>query len=287
MRESLPRYLEQCDNWGRWGPSDDIGTLNFISRDQVRKAATLVREGLSISLARPLAETATTYDLPNIPVSVGGNTLSTKIHGRSITHLDSLSHLAVDGAIFNGHQGLPGQIQYGDVERASHGIIGRGVLLDIPGLFGSEPLEPGTAVTVADLAAAETASRVEIGTGDMLFVRTGWYETLTSDNPPENREVYPGLHFECLPWLHKKEIATLGGDGTNDAFVVPHFDLDQSPLIHRVGIQRMGLWLIDNVNLEDLRAMCVRLDRCEFLCVVAPLRIPFGTGSPVNPIAIF
>jgi kynurenine formamidase len=49
----------------------------------------------------------------------------------------------------------------------------------------------------------------------------------------------------------------------------------------------MGLHLLDYLHLEDLRDACERTGRWAFLFVAAPLRIAGGTGSPLNPVAIF
>jgi kynurenine formamidase len=57
--------------------------------------------------------------------------------------------------------------------------------------------------------------------------------------------------------------------------------------VHVIGIVAMGLWLIDNCDLEALAAACARLGRHEFLFLLSPLRIVGGTGSPANPLAIF
>lgn len=57
--------------------------------------------------------------------------------------------------------------------------------------------------------------------------------------------------------------------------------------IHVLAVNAMGLHLMDYLQLEALTAACAAADRWEFLVVVAPLRITGGTGSPVNPIAIF
>jgi kynurenine formamidase len=49
----------------------------------------------------------------------------------------------------------------------------------------------------------------------------------------------------------------------------------------------MGMWIIDNANLEELSETCKEKNRWEFMINIGPLRIVGGTGSPVNPIAIF
>ena len=57
--------------------------------------------------------------------------------------------------------------------------------------------------------------------------------------------------------------------------------------IHQIGIPTMGLWILDNANLEELAQACQERSRWEFMLSIGPLRISNGTGSPVNPLAIF
>jgi kynurenine formamidase len=44
------RVAEEVRNWGRWGDDDELGTLNFITRDKVAEAAATVRQGKVIPL---------------------------------------------------------------------------------------------------------------------------------------------------------------------------------------------------------------------------------------------
>jgi hypothetical protein len=48
----------------------------------------------------------------------------------------------------------------------------------------------------------------------------------------------------------------------------------------------MGLHLLDYLQFDDVLPVCEAAGRWSFLCVIAPLRLPGGTGSPVNPIAV-
>ena len=89
---------------------------------------------------------------------------------------------------------------------------------------------------------------------------------------------------ECLPWLHDREVAVYSGDCI-ERIPLPYTSLT-GPL-HQIGLASMGLALLYNVELEELTATCRELERYEFLVVYAPLRIPGGTGSPVNPVCIF
>jgi kynurenine formamidase len=87
-----------------------------------------------------------------------------------------------------------------------------------------------------------------------------------------------------MAWFHERSIALLGSDTTND--VEPLVESELSIPVHVIGLRAMGLWLLDNGNLEVLSAQCARLGRYEFMFVVAPLRLAGATGSPVNPVAV-
>ena len=172
------------------------------------------------------------------------------------------------------------------MEAVRDGIVGRGVLLDIPRLRGKSWLEPDEAVFPEDLEAAGQACGVEVGTGDILLCRFGMIARRDALGP--SKEVFahrPGLHAACAPWLHRRQVAALGSDTAQDLFPSGYPSL-RAPL-HQVGIVAMGLSLIDNCDLEALAATCERLGRWEFMLTLGPLRIENGTGSPVNPLAIF
>jgi hypothetical protein len=77
----------------------------------------------------------------------------------------------------------------------------------------------------------------------------------------------------------------LGSDTHNDVSPLPYPRLGNA--LHVVALVAMGLWLIDNANLEELARACAERGRWEFLLTIAPLRLQHTTGSPVNPIAVF
>ena len=77
----------------------------------------------------------------------------------------------------------------------------------------------------------------------------------------------------------------LGSDGNSDTAPSPVEGVDFP--IHALTLNAMGVHLLDYLELDDLAAACERSGRWEFLFAAAPLRIAGGTGSPLNPIAIF
>ena len=158
------------------------------------------------------------------------------------------------------------------------------VLVDVPMLRDVEWIEPGDGVTVADIEAAEERCGFKVEPGDVLLMRTGQYKKILRDGPlpPTSSS---GPLPEILPFLHERGVAVSGSDTGNDVQPTgyPRFE---NP-VHQVGIVALGLWILDNTNLEELSAACRQRNRWEFLINILPLRIPNGTGSPCNPVAVF
>jgi kynurenine formamidase len=297
----LDRLFESCKNWGRWGTDDERGALNHLTAAHRAGAARLVTDGLAVSLARNLAvEPSPTVPHPaehhmlaagdardhqGIPGYEGtGDYVGTAVHGLGITHVDALCHMFVRGEMYNGR---PPSDVMSDGARTNtlmslaDGVVGRGVLLDIPRVRGVSALDAGDQIMLADLAAAEADHGVQVATGDVLLVATG--RGPHADGA--DFAGFAGMHPECLPWLREREVAVLGSDGISDA--VPGLGIPNWPFpIHQVGIVAIGLHLIDNMALTGLAAECAARARWEFLFMFSPLRIVGGTGCPVNPIAV-
>jgi kynurenine formamidase len=137
-----------------------------------------------------------------------------------------------------------------------------------------------------DLDAAEKAQGVRVEEGDILLVRTGYYgRRLARGAVNPSASGSPALHVACCPWLRERGVAMVGTDTHNDVAPLPYPALGNA--FHVVCLVAMGLWLIDNGNLEDLARACAERRRWQFLLTVAPLRLEHVTGSPVNPIALF
>jgi len=300
--DELDALFESLKNWERWGRDDQRGTLNHLTDGRRAAAALLVRTGESISLAHDLA----TEPLPEHPHPVqhhmlasgdardsngiagyeaARDHLSLDVHGLWTTHVDALSHMFVRGEMYGGRPASEvrsdGAVS-NTVLSMADGVIGRGVLLDVPRALGVDHLEPGQVVTVADLERAEAAQGVTVGAGDILIVAWG---REAHRRATRGFTGFSGLHAECLPWLQEREIAVLGSDGISDP--MPFVGTPDWPFpVHQIGIVAMGLPLIDNVRVAELGARLAELGRGDFLFTMAPLRIPKGTGCPVNPVAV-
>ena len=296
-------YMTSLSNWGRWGPDDELGTLNLITPGKRAQAGRLVQEGISVTCSR-LIVPETAPDVTTIPPlhymirtgesapSTGGGGSSDFIglsfHGYTITHLDSLCHQFWDGKMFNGKPASLVDAEHkaraGAIDNVQNGVVTRGVLLDIAGLKGKDWLEAGEGVFPEDLEAAEAAQGVQVEEGDALLTRFGWYKRRQQLGPPASVD-RPGLHAATLPWLHQRGVSVIAADASEDMSPSGYTELGLP--IHRVGIVAMGLWLIDAANFEELVQVCRRLNRWEFMFVLAPLRFHNATGSPLNPLAIF
>jgi len=166
------------------------------------------------------------------------------------------------------------------------GVVSRGVLLDVAGAKGVSWMGSGEGVMPEDLEAAEKAQGVRVESGDILLVRTGYYARRLAEGPVNPMVAgTPALHVACCPWLRERGVAMIGTDTHNDIAPLPYPNLGNS--FHVVSLVAMGLWLIDNMNLEEVARASADRKRWEFLLTIAPLRLQNVTGSPVNPIALF
>jgi kynurenine formamidase len=302
-QQEINGLFDRISNWGRWGKEDQRGALNYITDAKRAAAARLVTTGEAISLALPLA-TAPAPDNPTpvthvmtqsghdahlmpSPPPFTADYLAIHPHGYANTHLDALSHMIWEGKLYNGFAatevGSTGARKLG-IEAARNGVIGRGVLLDIPKLRGVPWLEPDVRIYPDELDAPERDHRLSVGEGDILLVRTGRSKRRKAKGGWSPEEGLAGLDGACLPWLHDRKIAVLGSDGVSDAMP---FGYEAWVSIHVCGIVMMGVHLIDNMDLDALAERAQALGRYEFQFVMAPLILMRGTASPVNPIAVF
>jgi kynurenine formamidase len=295
-KRDIDQFHQSLSNWGRWGEKDQLGTLNLITSEKRVASARLVGSGRSVSCARSLP-TQPAADNPQPVVHLmtatategwGGDYFALAPHGFSTSHIDALCHIFNEGKLYNGYSiervTAHGALDLG-IHHLRHGVVSRGVLLDIPRVRGVEFLEPGEPIFTGDLERAEKEGTVRVESGDVVLLRTGRWLARRARGPQPAGEGLAGLDASCLPWLHQRGVAALGCDGVSD--VLPSRIQEVSLPIHSVAIVAMGLHLIDNLQLDDLAQACREERRIEFHLTIAPLIVHQGTASPVNPIALF
>ncbi len=293
--DELNAMFERCNNAGRWGADDELGTLNYITAEKRVAAAQLVKTGEVVSAGRDLSTAQSKVDprpLQQIVMYNGGGAgisdyFSIAPHGMTITHLDALCHFSVDDKLYNNRKRSENVTaagsKWGSVYAIRQGIFTRGVLLDVAEARGVKWYESDEYVTVADLEAAEKRQNVKVQSGDVMFVRTGMERM---EKEVGLQDVYPraGLHAECVEWMHQREVAVYGGDCIEK---LPYPSDHLTSPMHMIGLVAMGMPILDWPGLVELTETCKRLDRWDFLISTAPWRVPGGTSSPLNPLCTF
>lgn len=292
-------WFAQLSNWGRWGPDDELGTLNLITPEVRKRAVQTVTEGISISCARDVvtgvhgleSEVTATAAMAGSRLGFAVEKITTLTpHGHLMTHLDALSHIFWDGQMYNGRSAdvlAAGGTNALPIEVTKQGVVTRGILLDVAAAKELEWIEPEHGVFPKDLELAETRQGVRVEPGDAVLLRTGFNRYLRNagmdGSDPGMHQ--PGWHAACLPWLRERDVSVIGCDSAND--VMPSGYPGLILPVHTVGIVAMGLWLIDNCDLEGIAAMADSLSRWEFQLSICPLPLAGLTSSPLNPIALF
>lgn len=300
--EEFATYPDRFSNWGHWGDDDRLGTLNLITPEVRAHAAGLVRDGRTVSLALPL-NGAPRSNLPpgfhqtmRVSEWSSGDQLDINFHGWSITHLDALCHIfsGPGGQLYNGRPASDVTAEgarSGDVAAYAGGIVTRAVLYDVPRFRGTPHVTLETPVHGWELADIAAAEGVRPAAGDAVVIRSGApaFYRATPDFGAGDIDRMPGVHASALEFLHETDASLLVWD-LLDAAGQGYPGVDARGLsipLHQITIPYMGMPLLDNADLDALAATCEELGRWEFMLVVAPLAVIGGTGSPVNPIAVF
>ena len=311
LNEQFDRLAKAVNNWGRWGPDDQRGTLNFITDDVVRRATGLVRDGKVLSLALPLSEdgpqlgfvrgrTNPEHRMIAVHELMGGGTEdllgvdgvrfnddAVSMGLQAATHWDGLSHVSYAGRMWNGVD--PADVDEAGAHRLgveTYGpLVSRGVLLDLARAAGVGRLDGGLALTPAHLDAAEGLAGVTVGAGDIVLLRTGQMQLLHAGDKLGYAISTAGPSMQSVEWFHQRSVAAVATD--NLSFEVYPGEVDGLALpVHMLHIVEMGLVQGQNFDLEALAAHCAADGHYEFLLVAAPEPFVAACGSPVVPVVI-
>lgn len=301
-------------NWGRWGPDDEVGALNFLTAQQVLNGLATVRDGRVLTLQVPIGDPrgdplwpgrtpavrVNTIDKghylcgkgPDVPghTEYSDDLLIMSLQGS--TQYDALGHAWYDDQLYNGYDARTtggAMAKCSVLPLAERGIVGRGVLIDIARHRGKQVLDRGETFDHEDLLAAAAAQGVTIERRDILLIRTGWIGSFHIKGQAEffRDFVEPGLTYsaELVAWFHEMEIPNLVTDTIANEVTVDPVSGVVLPL-HSALMRNLGVTFTEIVQLDALAEDCAADGRWAFLYVAAPLKVVGGTGAPVNPVVI-
>jgi kynurenine formamidase len=305
LPDEFTALAREVNNWGRWGPDDELGTLNLITDEAVRRGAENVKTGkrftLALSLGRDGPQTGavpgrvnplhlmtqvnTSYS-PD-PNGVRANDDAVVMGLQSATHWDALAHISYAGKIYNGFPAdsitANGASKCG-IDKAPS-ILGRGVLLDVARSKGIERLEGGYPITSEDLDAAADFADVEIEPGDIVLIRTGHMRALDEGDRQAFMYPAPGPCMDAVRWFRRNDIAAVATD--NMTFeVLPGERADLFLPVHMLDLVDIGLVQGQNFHLEALAEDCADDGRYTFFLEASPEPFANAVGAPVQPVAV-
>jgi kynurenine formamidase len=325
---TVPRY-EQLrrrtdappgSSWYLFGPDDQLGTLNFLTPRTALDGAALVKRGRAFNLDYPLNTFVPSLAGTRPPTThhIFANNPDHRDDWLDSFYLQSTSQ--VDGLrhIRHPRYGFYGGVEDAGIDvgtpalgiqlLAETGIVGRGILLDAVRYFDSvgEPLAPNAprGITPSDLDGMAEHFGVEVRSGDILLLRTGFAEHWLSSTPEQRaaRTGGPGLHQseEMLAWLWDHQISMAAADnGGLECWPVDPasgwVDPDEPPpprgpshngMMHRPLIALLGMIIGELWKLDELAEDCAADGVYEFLLTAKPLNLEGGVGSPPNALAV-
>lgn len=301
-------------NWGKWGPDDEVGGLNYLGPQEVLQAVQHVKQGKVFTLQVAMCDPAGDPVWPGrrgaekmmivdegdwmgdkAPAFPGGlhyadDFITAFLQGS--TQYDALGHVWYDGEIYNGYDAtttIGGLTKASVYPIAQRGVVGRGILIDVARHRGKESLDKGETFTHEDLVAIAEAQGAAIQPRDVLVIRTGFLPTFHKFGSAAFYDgfVEPGLTHsaELVRWFQDMEIPNLVTDTiANEVTIDPESGV-ALPL-HCALMRNLGVLFTEICDLEQLGEDCAADGQYTFLYVAAPLKVVKGTGSPVNPVAI-
>jgi len=300
-------------NWGKWGPDDEVGALNYLTAEEVMWGVAHIKQGSVFTLQRLIGDPKgdpvwpgrtpaertqildeATWDSADAPQFPGGlhyadDKISAFLQGS--TQYDALGHVWYGGKIWNGYDA---RTTIGGLDRASvqpiaeRGIVGRGVLLDMARHRGKDTMDTAETFTHTDLLECAAAQGVTITPRDVLIIRTNYLQQFFEKGDAFYEGFCePGLTYspELVRWFQDMEIPNLVTDTIANEVTTDPVSGVALPL-HCALMRNLGVTLTEICDLERLAESCAQDKQYAFLYVAAPLKVAKGSGSPVNPVVI-
>jgi len=315
-RQDLRDAAEKYKNWGKWGPKDEIGTLNFTTAEDIVAAARLVKKGKVISLALNFDQHGPQGAKSKYPamgrinpvhtmLRTGTDAYSGVLDHRGIraaddmvvmplqcgTQWDGLGHIFYENSMWNGYdcrEVTSNGAQKCGIEKTKNRMVGRGVFLDVARALGKKWLDDGYGITIADLDKTAKMQGVTVKRGDFVIVRTGQMEAKLEagswDGYPGGDA--PGFSFETLEWIKRTELAALASDTWGCEVRPNESEQGINQPWHWITIPIMGMTMGEIFYVKELAEDCAADKTYEFLFVAPAIPITGAVGSPTNPLAI-
>jgi kynurenine formamidase len=290
--------LGQTDRWypSRWGADDQRGAANRLTPAKVLEAKNAITKGVVYQLGHvyepgmPMYGTRHyslripyPFKMPGKNEAVYHDEIISGELGQIGTQFDGLGHLGMGDLFYNGNR----RSEFAQAEGLTKlgienvgAIVTRGVLIDVAKFKGVDQLPPRYEITPADLKGALQKEGVQIRSGDVVIIHTGWSSLWMKDNAKYG-DSEPGIGLAAGQMLVDAEVVVVGAD-TWGVEVMPNPDSSLSAPVHQLFLARNGIYLHENLITADL----ARDSIYEFVYMFAPLRLKGATGSPGNPIAI-
>jgi kynurenine formamidase len=310
--DTVREWGRRYSNWGRWGADDELGTINFITPERVLAATRLPRTGQVISCALnfdqngPQTGPGPRHNPIHTMIIDGGDALAgaqDKIPGgfqyaddaismplQCGTQWDALAHVFYDGKMYNDRDislVTSRGARKNSIDALKNGVVGRGILLDLPRFRGELWLEDGTAIGPKELDSCAESQGVSIESGDIILVRTGMMTRCLAEGSWDGYcgGPAPGLSIHCASWIYEREIAAACTD-TWGLEVLPNETVDCFQPLHMISLRNTGLLFGEIFHMDALADACAEDGRYSFLFSAPPLPITGAVGSPINPLAI-
>ena len=315
-RQDLRDAAEKYKNWGKWGPKDEIGTLNYTQAEDIVAAARLVKKGKVISLALNFDQHGPQGAKSKYPamgrtnpihtmLRTGTDAYSGVLDHRGIraaddmvvmplqcgTQWDGLGHVFYENYMWNGYdcrEVTSNGAQKCGIEKTKSKMVGRGVFLDVARALGRKWLDDGHPITIAELDLTAKQQNVQVKRGDFVIVRTGQMEAKLEagswDGYPGGDA--PGFSFETLEWIKRTELAALASDTWGCEVRPNESEQGINQPWHWITIPMMGMTMGEIFYVKDLAEDCAADKTYEFLFVAPAIPITGAVGSPTNPLAI-
>jgi kynurenine formamidase len=282
-------WLGRLAAHARFGGRDRLGTAQLIDAPARLRGVRSVVDGTAVPLARPLVEQASVRgdEHPGLrvdvfytdgPIGMGSEHVEIDCHGIDLTHLDALNHIALDGTWYGGWA-VDDPAGHTVVDLAEHGLVTRGVVIDVPGGRGEPWVDPDRPVTGDDIERAleATATTFEPGDALLLYMGRDRFEAAGHRMAPSRSDVVnPGAGRSAAEWIADHDVSILCWD-----FLDSNHPSQPLACVHLL-TWAIGLVLVDNCDLSRAAAS----GRATGQLVVAPLAVPGGTGSLVQPALI-